>query len=161
MKMSAEIQTRGENLFHQLVPMSGQCETLEGEMLRAINRIVYRCYNDGDKFYSGYGVETAGSSTLFLMEMFSNIEDLKPAAAILDMLDISQPHDDDAYETEICKIYELIVLYIESRNGEYRPNTIDSTSDYYNVAMRTWDSNDGYEDEDDYWNYNEDDENDY
>ena len=40
MEMSKEIETRGENLFSQLVPVGGQCETLEGEMLRAINRIV-------------------------------------------------------------------------------------------------------------------------
>lgn len=160
MEMSKEIETRGENLFSQLVPVGGQCETLEGEMLRAINRIVYRCYNDGDKFYTGYGVETAGSSALFLMEMFSNMAELKPALLILEKLDRMQPYNDNEYEVEICKVYELIVLYIESRNCEYRPNTIDSTFDYHDVAMRTWDANDGYEDEDgdDYWNYNEDDD---
>ena len=34
--------------------------------MRAINRLVYRWYNDGDKFWQGYGAETAGPAHSFL-----------------------------------------------------------------------------------------------
>ena len=40
-----------------------------GEIVRAVNRIIYRYYNDGDKFYEGYGIETCGPSVLWLREI--------------------------------------------------------------------------------------------
>ena len=36
-------------------------------MLRAINRIIYRYYNDGDEYFRGYGTETAGPAHSFLV----------------------------------------------------------------------------------------------
>ena len=39
--------------FQRLVPQSGNCNTLRGEVLRAANTIDYRLYNDGDKVGSG------------------------------------------------------------------------------------------------------------
>lgn len=57
-----------ETAFDLLVPESGKCETLAGEMLRAMMRLLYRDYNDGDLFYEGYGLETAAPAASFLME---------------------------------------------------------------------------------------------
>ena len=51
-----KLETRSDVLFGKLVPGSGNAGTMEGEMLRAINKIVYRKYNDGDYFFTGYGV---------------------------------------------------------------------------------------------------------
>jgi hypothetical protein len=51
-----------DSLFSDFVPASGKADSIGGEQLRAIMRIVYRDYNDGDKFYEGYGLETCGSS---------------------------------------------------------------------------------------------------
>ncbi len=50
-----------------LVPDEGKAETVAGEIIRAMMRIMYRDYNDGDVFYSGYGVETCGSPAAYLM----------------------------------------------------------------------------------------------
>lgn len=44
-----------ESLFDMYVPACGKAETLGGEILRAISRIVYRYYNDGDYTYAYYG----------------------------------------------------------------------------------------------------------
>ena len=38
-------------LFEELVPAEGPCETVAGELIRAISRIGYRDWNDGDVFY--------------------------------------------------------------------------------------------------------------
>ena len=54
-----------EELFNKYVPACGKAATLGGEILRAINRIVYKFYNDGDttaRYYSSsynhsYGAE--------------------------------------------------------------------------------------------------------
>ena len=39
-----------QELFDKLVPASGAADTIEGEVLRAASKIVYRHYNDGDEF---------------------------------------------------------------------------------------------------------------
>ena len=56
-----------EDWFEVLVPDEGKAETVAGEIIRAMMRIMYRDYNDGDVFYSGYGVETCGSAAAYLM----------------------------------------------------------------------------------------------
>ena len=62
-----EIQ-ENQGLYSKLVPDSGKADTLEGECLRAIHRIIYRYYNDGDYWWNGYGCETAGPAVTFLRE---------------------------------------------------------------------------------------------
>ena len=39
-----------KELYAKLVPDSGPADTIEGEVLRAASKIVYRHYNDGDEF---------------------------------------------------------------------------------------------------------------
>lgn len=54
--------------FELLVPANGKCDTLAGELIRAINKIMYRDWNDGDVFYEGYGLETAGAPAAFIAD---------------------------------------------------------------------------------------------
>lgn len=53
-------------LLEELVPPSGKCDTLAGEIVRAIKRLLYRDSNDGDKFLYGYGLETCAPAAAFL-----------------------------------------------------------------------------------------------
>jgi len=48
-----EWEKRNNILFDKLVANSGASETVEGEILRAVNRIIYRWGNDGDYFWTG------------------------------------------------------------------------------------------------------------
>lgn len=54
--------------YQRLVPPSGNCNTLRGEIIRAASRIVYRLYNDGDKIGSGYGHQTCDPAARFLIK---------------------------------------------------------------------------------------------
>lgn len=58
-----------QEAFELLVPREGKAETVAGEMVRAMMRVLYRYYNDGDKFMAGYGLQTCGSSMCYLVEM--------------------------------------------------------------------------------------------
>ena len=51
-------EERINKLFEELVPVSGKAESLAGELIRAMSRIAYRFYNDGDQVGMGYGKET-------------------------------------------------------------------------------------------------------
>tara|TARA_R110002051_G_scaffold60020_1_gene110061 strand:+ start:863 stop:1621 length:759 start_codon:yes stop_codon:yes gene_type:complete len=132
------MESRVSVLFNKLVPGQGTADTVEGEMLRAINRIVYRYYNDGDEYMRGYGTETAGPAHAFLVD--SN----NPKKAALNQIFSTGTN----YETTINDALELIVDYIESRNGEYTKNNLGDMFDYKAHWEDEEDYDDDYDDED-------------
>jgi hypothetical protein len=62
-----DVEEKISKMFAYLVPTSGSCETFEGEIIRAYNRIGYRNLNDGDYPTEGYGAETSGPALCFLL----------------------------------------------------------------------------------------------
>lgn len=62
------IDAKMQELFEKYVPGSGAAETVGGEIIRAMNRIDYRFYNDGDKAQKGYGRETVNPACRYLTE---------------------------------------------------------------------------------------------
>ena len=48
-------EERINKLFKELVPETGKADSLAGELVRAMSRIGYRFYNDGDQLGIGYG----------------------------------------------------------------------------------------------------------
>ena len=133
------MESRVGVLFDKLVPGQGQADTVEGEMLRAINRIVYRYYNDGDEYMRGYGTETAGPAHAFLVD--SN----NPKKSALNQIFSTGTN----YETTIKDALELIVDYIESRNGEYTKNNLGDMLSYDAHFEDEEDYDDDYDDYDD------------
>lgn len=90
-----------EDWFDILVPQSGKAPTVAGEIVRAVNRLVYRYFNDGDKFYEGYGRETCGSSAAYLY-------DIEPFYELLtDMVDMN-----DDYERATDKLCDIAQEYL-------------------------------------------------
>ena len=142
-----ELEDRNEPLYNKLVPGQGDAETVEGEMLRAINRIVYRFYNDGDKYFEGYGTETAGPAHSFLVNANHPLK-----SAMIKLFD--EPSGDNSYERMLKDVLDMILDYIESRQGKYTKNTLGGMFDYEPEFEEEED------DEDDY-DYDYDDEDDY
>ena len=129
--------------IRELVPGSGNAGTIEGEMLRAINRIIYRHENDGDYFWRGYGAETAGPSTSFLYDC-KDI-DKKLQSQIKKLIDNAEGDSNDtSYGKKLYSILELILNHVESKGGAYTK---------YKGDMYDYDSKweDEEEEEDDYY----------
>lgn len=147
--INESLEARSNALFHKLVPSSGRAETVEGEMIRAISRIVYRYQNDGDYFYTGYGCETAGNSHAYLVVESPLAEELTL------ILDRAVDTEDDDYEAVLGEALEVIVAYVEGRGGNTTPNTTDS------LDVPSLFEDEG-EEEEDYWDaqdtYGEDEE---
>ena len=55
-------------LFSELVPVTGNADTVAGEIIRAVSRISYRYYNDGDRIGIGYGKETCNPAARYLIK---------------------------------------------------------------------------------------------
>ena len=148
--VGGELEARNEPLFGKLVPGQGTAETLEGEMLRAVNRLVYRYYNDGDKYNEGYGTETAGPAHSFLVNA------VHPLRAKMDSIMGEEKLSDNEYENMLKMVLGLILDYIESKEGEYTKNT---QGDIFDYPSEFEDEDDYYDDEED--DYYDDEEDDY
>jgi hypothetical protein len=113
-----ELEARSEVYFAQLVPGMGKCDTVEGEMLRAINKIIYRKYNDGDYFFEGYGCETAGPAHSYLINE-------SPIAKRLNEIFSATEFNYTQYDDTIYAALETILDYIDNVKGQYQPNETD------------------------------------
>jgi hypothetical protein len=140
-----ELEDRNEPLYNELVPGQGDAETVEGEMLRAINRIVYRYYNDGDEYHTGYGTETAGPAHSFLVNANHPLRSLVSALF----------KKGTNYEQTIKDVLDAILDHIESRQGKYTKNTVGGMFDYEpEFEDDTYDEDDYddyYDEDDDYY----------
>lgn len=65
---------RFDDWYDKYVPTCGKCETLGGEIIRAINRLVYRFYNDGDTVdrYYGSDYNSCKGADIFLKKNVPN-----------------------------------------------------------------------------------------
>lgn len=65
--------------FESYVPVTGAAKTEGGELVRAINRIIYRWYNDGDQIMEGYGKETCNAAARSILDKLEQQAiDIKP-----------------------------------------------------------------------------------
>jgi len=145
-KAQEALDQRSHRLFEALVPDEGKAATIEGEHLRAINRIIYRWYNDGDYFYKGYGCETAGPAHAYLVRRDPMGPQVQP------IFKKAEWAEEDAYNDCLYQALEIIVDYIEARNGEYRANTEDMLR-----STPLFEEETEEEDEDDGWPCDDDD----
>jgi len=146
-----DLEKRNEALYDTLVAPQGSSETIEGEILRAVNKLAYRFYNDGDKFYEGYGTETVGGVAVFLKtspEIPSELRSL--FSETLDSMESS--YNDTAYEKGLKTIVGAALDFIESKEGNYTPTQED---------MLDYESEWEEEEEDDDYDYYDDDDEDY
>lgn len=145
--MNLKSEDQLSTLFNKLVPDSGNCDTIEGEMVRAAMRIAYRYYNDGDVYYIGYGCETAGPAVSFLYNCREiDKETREKLQGIIDKgASIS---DYEKYFLE--NLFDTVSEYVLSKNGEYTKTTTDMFE-----FEPMWTDDDDEEDEDP-WDEDED-----
>lgn len=119
-----------ETAFDLLVPPSGPADSKAGEIVRAMMRILYRDYNDGDLFYDGYGVETCGPAVAYLCDMISELyEDFDHIASLgLEAHDYTQAIQDIAH-----RIIEIICnnpsWFTENNTKNYQSYSKDFISE--------------------------------
>ena len=130
--MNKALMDRVNTKFEELVPMEGKADTLAGEIVRAISRIGYRFYNDGDQVGVGYGKETCNPPTRFLASV--------TGTAIADMIRaLWQVSDEAAYERLLEITTEMAMDYIDAHPELHEQPAPDM-----------WDYRDAQEDRDDY-----------
>ena len=86
----------------QFVPDCGTADTLAGEIVRAMDRLIYRFYNDGDMVGVGYGNETCNSSNRFLKAVI-------PGWVSLNMFCFDQ---EKMYEDQLLTNHRIVFAYL-------------------------------------------------
>ena len=110
-------QAAYDRLHGELVPRSGPCETLEGELLRAAGKIGYEFYNNAE-------INNISGCLYFLREYLPGFKEA--------WWDTLAPHitgrgyapRENGYQC--CEeIVDATVSHVLSRNGHYQPNPED------------------------------------
>lgn len=106
-----------------IVPGSGKADTKAGEIIRAMMRVIYRYYNDGDKFFEGYGLETAAPSIAYLIDTIDEV-----ATYVGNMMERLYDYDSDAkYNDAIETLADICLHHIQAHFEELMdPNEEDS-----------------------------------
>lgn len=102
-----------DSIFHELVPSTGPADTVAGEVIRAIGKVGYRYYNDGDVYYQGYGLETAAPSMQYILDFISQYgekEDQDKAKKLIE--DQMTQYDDRRYKDHLDSIFEIVLTVL-------------------------------------------------
>ena len=120
-----------ESWFDVLVPASGKADTAAGEAIRAMMRILYRYYNDGDVFYEGYGLETAGPSMEYLMDCgYFNLDWEELEDKIADFIG-----NEIKYEKFIKTLSRDLLEYLEEHQELLATENKEDSRDYTTEAL--------------------------
>lgn len=125
---SGEYRDNIAYLFAKFVPAQGRADTVAGEVLRAMMRILYRDWNDGDVFYAGYGKETCGPCAAYIVETVPHLE-----ASFIDIAEAGL--EDDDYTSAITDIADAVVDYLLSNKNLFTKNNIDDCLSYSKDAF--------------------------
>lgn len=156
-----EVDAYIEDLFDKLVPAAGKAETVAGEIIRAICKITYRWFNDGDYAGYGYGMETAGSACTYL----TGFDEIEPHIyTLLNIVD-----DEESYEKALLALSNVVINYLESHKELFSEKNEEDFQECFEWCgdddeeeeRRHWGDPDwGEEDEDDDWDDDEDEDDD-
>ena len=135
--MKATEKKLGE-LFEELVPASGKAPTVAGEIVRAMMRISYRNWNDGDHIGVGYGRETCNPAARYLGAKCGE----EVASLISAIWGIE---NDKAYDLILGQLEAEVVKYLE-RNPELK--AAENREDMFNYRDAAEDVDTYDEDED-------------
>lgn len=115
---NGKFQKEYDELNDKLVPAMGKCDTLEGELLRAIDRIYYDYYNNGN-------CNNTSGANLFLSKFFPNQTEQfkKDLHAHYKECNIGR-YTEVNLETALENIADAVIEYVSSKT-EYTPNNED------------------------------------
>ena len=103
-----------DSFFEELVPSSGKADTKAGELIRAMTRLLYRDYNDGDKFNEDYGLETCGPAAAYLIKNgFTDLQNYaKEKYEETSFLDDDKDEDEE-YTALLNSVAKQVITHIE------------------------------------------------
>lgn len=125
-----------DSVFNEFVPNSGKASTTAGEVIRAMSKIIYRFYNDGDLYYKGYGLETAAPSMTYLLNFVNQYGKEEKNIFINLVKDQLYEDDDKSYKKYINSIFDQVLKVLSNPENtnifadENNKNCLDSDASW-------------------------------
>ena len=148
--IGGETEKRISVLFDKLVPGSGNADTVEGEIIRAINRIIYRWGNDGDLFWSGYGAETAGPAMEYLTDASDIPFEIREKFKAWENDNFGKDYD----KGELIDLAQIALQHVEIKVKE--DDLTKNEDDLFNYGQKYIDHVRDMEEEEDEYDYYDD-----
>ena len=138
-----ELDQRFHEYFERLVPAKGKAPSEAGEIVRAVTRIAYRNWNDGDHIGVGYGNETCNASARYLQAH----TDSDTRTIIDDMWGMTS---DKLYDVAVATLQHCVLGFLQQHPElEQKANEEDMLDYYIKSEDEAYLQED--EDEDDEW----------
>lgn len=151
------INTRFKELTDLHIKPEGKSETVRGELIRAVNRIGYRFFNDGDQIGIGYGNETCNAAGRYIGK-YGNDEMAKILGTLWDQMcpiqDSGNEIPDRLYDERLSKLIDATVAYVDSND----PALDQEATDMLDLREKEDEDYDNWDEEDDCWEDDEYDE---
>ncbi len=128
-----------DNMWDMHVPACGKAKSLGGEILRAIDRIIYKYYNDGDTvalYYSSDYNHSYGAEK-FLSKHVPGYEPMRDV-----------PEND--FEDKACKNLKTVVDYLRNNPALFEVENQEDFLDLSPLEEHPYEDEDEYEGYDDY-----------
>lgn len=138
------IENKINTLFEELVPSSGKAGTVAGEIIRAVSRIGYRNYNDGDHVGVGYGKETCNPAARYLMARAGE----KVEKIIV--VELWGEEEDCRYDIALEKLGAAVLEFLENNPELKKAENSEDMWDYRDAGEDVDDSYDEDEDEEEW-----------
>lgn len=119
------IDSELEKYFSQYVPSKGKADTVGGELVRAMSRIIYRWWNDGDMIGVGYGCTTCNPSYRFIIDKIDissrKLQQLYDGNGYFNL-------SNDEYDEAIYRLANAVLNYLDEYGTTVfnLTNTVDS-----------------------------------
>jgi len=130
--LKEKAQEQFDALFEKFVPAMGKAETLAGEILRAVSKIGYRYYNDGDIAWHDYGRETVNPALRFLKHVCESEFLTEAFEVIVHLLFEEDWTTEEGYEYLIDSLAEETIGIIDLYKLGERKNEYGDMLDYAN-----------------------------
>lgn len=139
-----ELCEESERLGSELMPISGNCETIEGELYRASSRLSYDYYNNGFcnnwsgalEFLARHDMVTVREHSVLCPYRFGNLYES----------DMGFYEDDCPLQQALVAIHERVIERVLEKEGNLTPNTQNvDMFDFQERAPSGW--------EDEYYDY--------
>lgn len=148
--LNPDTETRMNELFEELVPLSGKAESKAGEIVRAASRIGYRWFNDGDMVNHGYGKETCNAAARFLMNNCNH-----SIEQVLSLMGRDGYISDEDYSDLLEELCEEVIQFVDE-NPSLRNVPTEDMYDWFNEDEDRDDSYDEEDEDEDYWSEDDD-----
>lgn len=115
--LSPKQQQLWDQWFDKYVPSEGKADTVGGEIVRAMTRIIYRFFNDGDMVGISYGNTTCNSSDRYLSTTIAEYKSL----------DGISEYEEDEYSASMLRNHRIVFRFLKANPNLFTtPNTFDS-----------------------------------